>query len=527
LFDKFIGKIVQITANSSVMAKPNPYGVRAVRHLKSSTNATSRKRVDRTGRVCQTKQAVMERTYDYFLREVDPIIGECITYLLCIRPDDVAVTMLDFLEKKQKGEKPAVGTAPTGKATKAQRLYLATQISPVITKLVNRIATTRPTEVLPFMCSELASIVNQGDSLNRDKSQADKSISSNKAPSVSGSVEQKSKEPVSVVDTPVENVVPTPEVKKAIPRSMNIIFLGMNGAGKSSFIDALQGKFNDGIRPTIGFRPTSMMMGDDKIRFYDIGGGIKIRKIWPEYYHDTHAIVYMVDSAETDEDKIGESVALFKETMSSSMLQNKPILFLSNKHDIADAKSSEAIKSLYQVDGISNCTFAEVSCHAGSPESSHAGEADPRMEVALEGLLKQVQDQYDTLNTRVEKDSIVKAELEAKKRREKERKILRNKILCAFPDKVNKEFVTEDTPKEPEDVFSVEDGETFLAAEIGVDKLPPIGVDVAAMIGYQKLALQMVGAFICPISKKKKAMSWDECKALVVELRSELGLGDL
>jgi hypothetical protein len=145
----------------------------------------------------------------------------------------------------------------------------------------------------------------------------------------------------------------------------------------------------------------------------------------------------------------------------------------------------------------------------------------------LEGLLKQVQDQYDTLNTRVEKDSIVKAELEAKKRREKERKILRNKILCAFPDKVNKEFVTEDTPKEPEDVFSVEDGETFLAAEIGVDKLPPIGVDVAAMIGYQKLALQMVGAFICPISKKKKAMSWDECKALVVELRSELGLGDL
>ena len=127
----------------------------------------------------------------------------------------------------------------------------------------------------------------------------------------------------------------------------------------------------------------------------------------------------------------------------------------------------------------------------------------------------------------MERDSVIKSAQEAKKRQEKERKILRNKILCAFPHKVDKAFVTEDTPKEPEDTFSIEEGETFLAAEIGIDKLPPIGVEVAAMIGYQKLALQMVGAFIHPISKKKKAMTWEECHALVVELRLELGILDL
>lgn len=496
------------------MAKPNPYGVRAVRHLKSASSNAPRKRLDRSGRVCATKQAVMDRTYDYFLREVDPIIGECITYLLCIRPDDVAVSMLDFLEKRQKGETPSIGKGHSEKATKAQRLYLATQISPVITKLVNRIATSRPAEVLAFMCIELSNIINQGDALNCDKSENDKSVQS--------TTESDKKSVPPAVDT----VVPKVTVDSA-PQNMNIIFLGMTGAGKSSFIDALQGKFNDGIRPTIGFRPTSMMMGADKIRFYDVGGGEKIRKIWPEYFHDTHAIVYMVDSSETDPAKIGDSIELFKETMAHPLLHDKPIIFMSNKQDHDDSKAGDIIKELYSMSSFSNCSYAEVSCHAGSPESSYAGETDPRLEVALEVLLKQVQAQYASLNARVERDSGVKAELEAKKRQEKERKILRNKILCAFPHKVDKAFVNEDTPKEPEDTFSLEDGETFLAAEIGVDTLPPIGVEVAAMIGYQKLALQMVGAFIHPISKKKKAMSWDECKALVVELRLELGIVDL
>ena len=377
----------------------------------------------------------------------------------------------------------------------------------MITKLVNRIATTRPSEVLSFMCTELSNIVSQGkNSLNCDQSETDKSSKS------TAQVEKTSS-------------VDAPEVDTA-PKNMNIIFLGMTGAGKSSFIDALQGKFNDSIRPTIGFRPTSMMMGADKIRFYDVGGGVKIRKIWPEYFHDTHAIVYMVDASETDPEKIKESVELFKETLANPLLQNKPITFLSNKQDHSDVKPADTIKELYSVNSISNCLFAEATCHAGDPASDHAGETDPRLEASLEVLLTQVQEQYPSLNQRVEKDSAAKAELEAKKRQEKERKILRNKILCAFPHKVDKAFVTEDTPKEPEDTFSVEDGETFLAAEIGVDVLPPIGVQVAALIGYQKLALQMVGAFIHPISKKKKAMTWEACHALVVELRHELGIVD-
>lgn len=446
----------------------------------------------------------MEETYDYFLREVDPIVGECITFLLCVRPNSVAATMLDFLEKRQRGEKPNIGTEKTEKATKAQRLYLATQISPVITKLVNRIATSRPVNVVEFMCKELHELVSQDESVT-DTQAPQENLVSNSSPSV-----DKDAKAIS-------------EVKKDI----NIIIVGLDGAGKSSLVDAIQGKFNENIRPTIGFRPTTMMMGVDKVRFYDVGGGAKIRKIWPEYYHDVHAILYIVDSSQTDPLKIQEGIESFKDVINHPLLKDKPVVFVSNKQDLEGSKSSGIIKELYSLDSVRNCSYVELSCVRGGPESDYAGGADPRIETSLELLLSTVLKQFQQLNTRVQRDIEIKDAEEIKRRAEKERKILRSKIICAFPHKVDKAFLTPDLPTTPEDVLGKEDGETFLAAEIGVEKLPPIGVEVAALIGYQKLALQMVGSFICPISTKKKAMSWEECRDMIVELRLEVGLIDL
>lgn len=44
------------------------------------------------------------------------------------------------------------------------------------------------------------------------------------------------------------------------------------------------------------------------------------------------------------------------------------------------------------------------------------------------------------------------------------------------------------------------------------------------LLGYQRLALQMIGAFNSPISKKKLPMTWDEITSLINEIREELGL---
>jgi hypothetical protein len=170
--------------------------------------------------------------------------------------------------------------------------------------------------------------------------------------------------------------------------------------------------------------------------------------------------------------------------------------------------------------------FKIIECSAlpqegASPE--HSVSVDPRIESGLEWLLKEVQINFSALNKRVIDDGIQVQIQDAKERFEKEKSVLRNKIATAFINEIHPSKLPDLGYSNPEDLFTKEDGLTFLAAEIGAD-LDDLGKEVAALIGYQRMALQMVGALFAPISKKKVPMSWQDIKSLVVGLRNDLGL---
>ena len=471
------------------MDRSVPYGVKAIRHLKKShvKNASVRP--------CLKREQVIEKTYDYFLREVDPVIGECITHLLCTRPPSVAAAMYEYLQQKRNGVTPIATPSAPQKTSKAHRLFLATQISPVLTKLVNRIATSRPNNVIEFMCLELEQLMKN-----------------------------QSEVPSGAKSVLVASSLPPP------PKSIQIILLGIQNAGKTAFVNSLQGTF-DNPKPTIGFRPTTMMMGADKVKFYDLGGGPKIRDIWAQYYHDVHAIIYVVDSTITEGEAAEESVSMFHKTMAAEFLAGKTVLLLANKQDLPGALNASGIASLYGVASYSNIQVAEVSCNPyasaeESPEVELVHRADDRIEPALEWLLGSVQRNYEAINSKVVADTKHRQALDDKLRLERERRVLRNKILCAFPSQVNPAMLTADSPSTPEDVFDREEAIAFVAAEVGVEvaSLPAEAIEVVELVGYQRLAMQMVSALHAPISKKKTPMSWADIKTVVVALRAELGL---
>jgi ADP-ribosylation factor-like protein 13B len=464
------------------------------------------------------RQQIIETTYDYFLREVDPIIGDCITNLLCSRPSNVPQAMLEYLNQKLRGETPSCQReTPPEKASKAQRLFLATQISPILTKLVNRIAKSRPINVIEFMCGELEVLLkdcNPGANYSQSVTVSDTTLAA----------------PTTTAAAPAE------QKPKAVPKAIQVIMLGVDGAGKTSFINALQGNF-DLTKATIGFRPTPMMMGPDKVKFYDLGGGSRIRDIWTEYYHDVHGIVYVVDSTVRDGERAEESVRLFHSTLSNDFLNSKPILLLGNKQDKEGAMTAEEISAMYGTSAYPTLKVAVASCNpyatamAENPEVEAAEDrvTDSRIEAALEGLLTTIQDSFDTLNAKVSADTKRRQEIDAQKRAERERRVLRNKIMCAFPKDVDPSVRTADTPTEPEDVFTRDESIAFMAAEIGVEteSLCAEAIEVVDLLGYQRLAMQMVGALHAPISKKKTPMSWADIKGMVVGLRRELGLPDI
>jgi hypothetical protein len=126
------------------------YGVKTVKHLARATKA----RPGPSPMYQQSKDGIRE----YFLANVDPLVADCVTHLLFQKPDDVVGTLIGYLTlRKELGAEaiaqPPTAPAATGKPKASHKVFLATQISPVLSYVMNKIAHARPVEVslpLPF-----------------------------------------------------------------------------------------------------------------------------------------------------------------------------------------------------------------------------------------------------------------------------------------------------------------------------------------------------------------------------------------
>lgn len=534
-------------------AAPSPYGLKAIREMKGSKSQNHQP----TERL---KNKVID-TQNYFYEKVDPLVGECITYLLCEQPVDVTQSMLDFFQRKSRGEKilrkdPKQHENVDRKAKKELKLFLATSIGPVVAKLINRIAVKQPENVVDFMCSEMIVIMEEnGDVVHQvfDDDPAETypimsaPLSTKKFLSESKENHEEVKLPTPVTEAniviPVEKVdeIVSEEVEEEYkePKNLQISVIGVGNAGKSSILNIVEGKLGVKTRPTLGFRPVSMMLGEDyKIRFYDLGGGKKIREIWEQYYHDVHGVIFVMDATCTEEE-VAESCEAFATALSNPYLQGKPLLILANKQDKAGAKSGEDVRLALNVDDVLKLKACDdikkrlsvVECSAFVPEDFEENDFTPdeRIEAGLDSLLANIMTQYDALNVKVEKDSASKAAVDEIKRNEKERKVLKCKIAGTFSKLIEpSKLATLNIVIDPESIFTEDEGVTFLAAEIGEEAafLEPLALKIAAGVGYQRLALQMIGAMKAPINKRKAAMKWEQIDELVTTLRNELGLSD-
>jgi hypothetical protein len=200
-----------------------------------------------------------------------------------------------------------------------------------------------------------------------------------------------------------------------------------------------------------------------------------------------------------------------------------------NKQDQTQAQSLSDVKTALQLnEKLANKQYMISECSSFVPEGfdeSFAGDA--RIEAAMEALMQRIVSHYGVIDSKVQLDVKQKAVDEARKRIERERKVLKNKIASAFVRQLSPSLVeTLSVQEDLESIFTEEEGLTFLAAEIGEEasNLQDIAVDIAQLVGYQRLALQIIGALKAPISKKKVPMDWNSILTLVKELRVELGL---
>merc|ERR1719488_68692 len=81
-------------------------------------------------------------------------------------------------------------------------------------------------------------------------------------------------------------------------QELRILMLGLDNSGKTTALKKLADESATEITPTQGFNIKSVQSSGFKLNVWDIGGQKHIRPYWKNYYSNTDALIYVVDSAD-------------------------------------------------------------------------------------------------------------------------------------------------------------------------------------------------------------------------------------
>ncbi|KAJ2866880.1 ADP-ribosylation factor protein 3 [Coemansia aciculifera] len=126
----------------------------------------------------------------------------------------------------------------------------------------------------------------------------------------------------------------------------NILILGLDGAGKTTLLEKIKNLYTghpgmapSRIQPTVGVNIGKIPMKRTLVKFLDLGGQPDLRGIWESYYEDSHAIVFVIDSCNSE--RIEEAKEALLGLMEARDLDGVPVLVLANKRDLKGMSLAE------------------------------------------------------------------------------------------------------------------------------------------------------------------------------------------
>lgn len=135
-----------------------------------------------------------------------------------------------------------------------------------------------------------------------------------------------------------------------------VLILGLDNAGKTTYLEQTKTKFNKNykamnpgkITTTVGLNIGKIDVDGIRLNFWDLGGQEELQSLWDKYYAESHAIIYVIDSSDTE--RIDESKKAFDQMIANSSVGNVPLLLLANKQDLEECMSVSAVKNAFKED---------------------------------------------------------------------------------------------------------------------------------------------------------------------------------
>jgi GTPase SAR1 family protein len=173
--------------------------------------------------------------------------------------------------------------------------------------------------------------------------------------------------------------------------------------------------------PTWGFASEIVEQGRTKVTYFDLGGGARIRGIWPRYFAEVYGVIYVVDA--TDEGRLEESKAAFFESIDDSRVSGKPILVVANKQDLPTALSAEEVAKRLGLVDVKSCPYRIV---GGTALTAVGAPMDAPIAKGMQWMMGYIYSNFDALGARVAKETVVQKEkerIEAEERRQRVEKM--------------------------------------------------------------------------------------------------------
>ncbi len=146
-----------------------------------------------------------------------------------------------------------------------------------------------------------------------------------------------------------------------------ILILGLDASGKTTIMNRLKTGENKVTVPTIGFNVEHLQFGNLNFVGWDIGGQHVIRKLWHNYFQDTDAVVFVIDSSDR---RRFDEVRIELESLSKHRaLLQCPFLIFANKQDLPQAADTNHIVNslgLFQMLRYRNWKVCESTATTGS-----------------------------------------------------------------------------------------------------------------------------------------------------------------
>ncbi|KAI9346346.1 ADP-ribosylation factor family-domain-containing protein [Pilaira anomala] len=150
-------------------------------------------------------------------------------------------------------------------------------------------------------------------------------------------------------------------------KEMRILMLGLDNAGKTTILKRINGEAIDTISPTLGFNIKTLEHEGFKLNIWDVGGQKSIRSYWRNYFEQTDALIWVVDSA--DRLRLGDCKRELNLLLQEERLAGATLLVFANKQDISGALSEEEIKNVLGLDDIKSHHWAILACSAVTGEN--------------------------------------------------------------------------------------------------------------------------------------------------------------